>query len=118
MEALTPNRTLLLCAALVASSTAAFPWIQGYGMVLAQFVVLGSWGIVAALASGRFADLHHSPIMVVALFLNLLLFMVPAGLSYWIMRHRWPRAFVATVSVWCIFYVSCLFFLFPATDGP
>ena len=119
MRALTPNRILLGCSALVALSTIAFPWIQGYGTILGQVVVLGAWGIVAALTSGRYADLHHGIVWTVALFLNVLLFSIPAGLFYAALRRRrWRRAFGPTVAVWCLLYLGCLFVLFAATIGP
>jgi hypothetical protein len=115
---LTPKRMLLLCAAVVALSTVALPWIQGYGTILFQVVVLVPWGIVAAITSGRYADLHHGPVWVLALCLNVLLFLIPTGLFYLATRRRWPRAFGAGVMIWCLFYLGCLFILFPATDGP
>jgi hypothetical protein len=118
VRTLTPSRILLACSALVALSTIAFPWIQGYGTILGQVVVLGAWGVVAALTSGRYADLHHGIVWTVALFLNVLIFSIPAGLFYAAMHRRLPRAFGLTVAVWCLLYLGCLFVLFRATIGP
>jgi hypothetical protein len=102
----------------VGLSTIGLPWIRGYGMVLSQMVVLAAWGIVAAASSGRYADLHHGPVWLTALFLNLVLFLIPAGIYFLITRHRWPRVSTVGIAILCVFYLSCLFFLFPATDGP
>jgi hypothetical protein len=115
---LKPRAALVLCLCAVGLSTVAFPWIRGYGMLLSQLVVLGAWGLVAALSSGRFADLHHGPVWLAALFLNLALFLIPAGMFWLTTRRRWPRAATVGIIIFCCFYLSCLFFLFPATDGP
>jgi hypothetical protein len=95
----TPKRMRLLCAAVVALSTVAFPWIHGYGTILFQLVVLVPRGIVAAIISGRYADLHHNPVWALALCLNVLLFLIPAGLFYLTTWRRWPGAFGAGVMV-------------------
>jgi hypothetical protein len=115
---LKPRGALVLCLAAVGLSTIGLPWIRGYGMVLSQLVVLGAWGLVAAASSGRYADLHHGPVWLAALFLNLVLFLIPAGIFFLTTRRRWPLVSAAGIAIFCAFYLSCLFFLFPATDGP
>ena len=117
-ETRTPGRILWLCLAGVALSTVVLPWIRGYGTILYQLVVLGAWGIVAAITSGRYADLHHAPVWVVAFSINVFCFLVPTSLFYLATRRRWPRASSVGIAVWCVFYLGCLFVLFPATDGP
>jgi hypothetical protein len=112
------RRILFGCAAVVAASTAVLPWIGGYGTHLFQLVVLDAWAIVAALTSDRYADLHHGPMWMLALLINVFLFVVPAGLFFLAAHRRWPRASAIGVAIWCVFYLRCLFVLFPATDGP
>jgi len=94
------------------------PWITGYGTVLFQVVVLGAWGIVAAVTSTTFADQHHGPMWFVALILNVTLFLLPALAIFYLSRNRWPRLGAVGLSVWAAFYLLALFVLFPATDGP
>jgi hypothetical protein len=111
-------QVLLLCGAVVAVSTLLLPWVRGYGTIQYQMVVLGAWGVVAAITSGRFADLHHGPVWAVALLINVLCFLLPAGLFFLAARRRWPGAVGVGIGLWCVFYLACLFILFPATDGP
>ena len=113
-----PNRALLLGAIAVAASTAVLPSIGGYGTVLFQAVVLGAWGILAAVTSGQYADLHHGPLWVIAFLLNVILFLVPAALLWLVTRRRWPMVCAALLIAWCAFYLLSLFLFFPATDGP
>ena len=113
-----PNRALLLGAVAVAASTAVLPSIGGYGTILFQVVVLGAWGILAAISSGQFADLHHGPLWAIALLLNLVLFLVPATSLWVVTRRKWPIACAALLIAWCMFYLLSLFLFFPATDGP
>lgn len=113
-----PDRALLLGAVAVAASTALLPSIGGYGTTLFQVVVLGAWGILAAVTSGQYADVHHGPVWAIALLLNLVLFVVPAVLLWLVSRRRWPVACAALLIAWCLFYLLSLFLLFPATDGP
>jgi hypothetical protein len=112
------NRILFICTLVVAASTLILPSVGGYGTVLYQIVVLGAWGILAAMTSGRYADFHHGRMFTIALVLNLLIFLVPAGLLWLFTRRRWSTQGAVAIAVWCAFYLSCLFFLFPATDGP
>ncbi len=115
---LLPERILLLTAGAVGASTALLPSVTGYGTILSQTVVLGAWGIVAALTSGKFADLHHGPVWSVAFILNLILFFVPALIVWIVLRKRSPKVCSSVILVWFVFYLASLFFLFPATDGP
>jgi hypothetical protein len=113
-----PNRTLLASLVAVAASTAAFPWIRGYGTDLFQIVALGAAALVARVTSDAYADQHLAPVLAVALVLNLVLFGLPATLIWGVTRVRWKRFCVYALLSWCAFYVASLFLLFPATDGP
>jgi hypothetical protein len=112
---------LLVTTGAVGASTAILPilpTIGGNGTILFQVVVLGAWGIIASLTSGEYADLNHGPVWLVALLLNLLLFLVPALVIWLITRNHWPLTSTISLAVWCLFYLSALFVLFPATDWP
>lgn len=112
------DRIFVICAAIVALSTAVLPEVRGYGTVLFQFVVLGAWSIIARLSSGAFADTHHGFLWLVALILNVLGFSI-VGVPIWtLLRTRSPKLAAYLVICWVFFYVGMLFFLFPATDGP
>lgn len=114
----TPKTALFSTTALVGLSTVLLPSVTGYGTVLCQIVVLNAWSIVARITSGKFADQHHAPVWVVAFFLNLTLYLVPAT-GIWIgLRKDKSLLCMISISGWCLFYLSCLFVLFPATDGP
>jgi len=113
-----PGRALAAGIAGVAASTAALPTVTGYGTVLCQSVVLTAWGLVAAVASGRYADLHHGPVWFVALLLNVGVFSVPALAIFFLARRRWPKVSSIGLLAWTAFYLLSLFVLFPATDGP
>jgi|SRR5271165_640561 len=112
------NRTLLVCTAIVAASTFVLPSVSGYGTALFQFVVLGAWGIVAGITSGPYADNHHPQVWTIALVLNVLAFLIPAGLLWLAARRKWPTQGAVAIAIWCILYIGCLFLFFPATDGP
>jgi len=103
---------------LVTASTAILSIITGYGTILSQFIVLGAWTILATATNGAFADQHHTYLWSVATTLNVILFTVPASTIYWLLRHRAPRVCVTVIAAWFLFYVVCLFFMLPATDGP
>jgi hypothetical protein len=113
-----PGRVLSAGTALVAASTVALPWITGYGTVLYLNVVLSAWGVVAAAASGKYADLHHGPVWFVAFLLNIGAFLVPGLAIFYSTRRRWPRLSAIGLLAWTAFYLMSLFVLFPATDGP
>ncbi len=115
---LSPNIALLSTAGTVGASTLILPTVCGYGTTLFQIVVLGAWSIVASLTSGAYADLHKGPVWVVSFVLNILLFLVPALMVWVVSRKRWPMICTWFLITWCLFYLSSLFFLFPATDGP
>jgi hypothetical protein len=109
---------LLVTSGAVGASTAFLPAVGGYGTVLFQLVALNAWGIVAALTSQAYADRSPGSIWLVALFLNVVLFLVPAIAMWLITRKRWPKAGNVMLMVWCVLYLAALFVLFPATDGP
>jgi hypothetical protein len=115
---LLPQRVLLLTAGAVGVSTAFLPSVTGYGTILFQAVVLGAWGIVASLTSGKCADLHHGSVWSVAFILNLILFLIPALIVWLVLRKSSPKTCSIVMLVWFVFYMASLFFLFPATDGP
>jgi len=112
-----PKSTLLLTAGAVGASTVFLPSVTGYGTVPFQTVVLGARGIVAALTSGEYADLHHGSVWAMAFILNLILFLVPALIIWIVFRKRSPKACSSVILVWFVFYMASMFF-FPATDGP
>ena len=112
------TRTLIGCLVVVALSAAAFPYVTGYGMQLFQVVVLGAWALVAAATSGAFADQHHFVVWPLATVLNVILFSLLSLPAYFILRRRAPKFLSLFLISWLIFYVCCLFVLFPATDGP
>jgi hypothetical protein len=113
-----PRHALLVGITLAALATVGMPFIAGYGTILAQVVGLNAWAIVASLSSEAYADQNHLFLWPIAAALNILLFLIVAAPAYFLLRRRAPRFFVAFVTVWLLFYVSCLFVLFPATDGP
>ena len=113
-----PDAVLVASAGFVGATTALLPFVTGYGTVLFQTVVLSAWGLVAWGLSSEYADRHHLPVWLVALGLNLLLFLIP-GVAIWLIaRRRWPRLCVGLVLSWLVFYLALLLVLFPATDGP
>jgi hypothetical protein len=116
--ALSPGSALLATAGAVGFSTAFFPVVSGYGTVLYQVVGLSGWAILAALTSDLYADTHDIPLTLAALIVNVLLFLIPGTVIWFLLRRHWPRACVAILLVWCAFYLASLFILFPATDGP
>jgi hypothetical protein len=113
-----PTRTLFVCLVLVALSTVAFPYITGYGMQLFQAVALSAWALVAIATSETFADQHHFIVWPLAGVLNIVMFSVVALPLYFVLRRRIPIATSLVLAAWLLFYVGCLFVLFPATDGP
>lgn len=114
----TTLRLLLATMVLVAASTIFLPKVSGFGTILYQLVVLGAWQIVAIASSGTFVDQNHSVLWVVALILNVLLFLTPVVVAGPIAINRWPRVFQVCLVLWTGFYICALFFLFPATTGP
>ena len=114
----TPDKIFLTSAATVALTTATLPYVTGYGTVLDQLVVLGALSLVAHFSSGPFAEHHHSVVWPVALALNLIAFLSIAIPLWAIFRKRAPRVASLATICWLLFYVSMLYFLFPATNGP
>jgi hypothetical protein len=114
----TPKVLLLGSTVVVGATSALLPSVSGCGTILFQMVVLGAWGIVARISSGAFADAHHGPVWIVALLLNLGLFLVLALPVYLLTRRKAAGLGAVALVAWLAFYIACLFFLFPATDGP
>lgn len=113
-----PAWALGIGTALVAASTAGLPLVRGYGTELFQIVALTAWALVAAIASGAYADTHHGAVWTCAIATNAAAFLSVALPFYYISRRRWPRAATAALLVWTVVYLMCLFVMFPATDGP
>ena len=110
---------VLICSGMVVgTATAMFPQVTGYGTILFQLVVFSAWRIVALLSSDRFADLHHGVLFSVAFLINLAAFFLVAAPIWALCRNRASRFGSVLLLSWLLFYVACLFFLFPATDGP
>jgi hypothetical protein len=114
----TVDRVFLTSGAVVALTTAGFPYVTGYGTNLFQLVVLGAWSLIARLSSGMFADQHHGILYLLALLLNLVGFSLPAIPVWLLSRNRTPKLGSFVIVGWTLFYATMLFFLFPATDGP
>jgi hypothetical protein len=115
---LSPTRNLLASIGVVAASTAALPWVTGYGTDLYQIVVLGAVTTVAGLTSNAYVDRHHEALWAVALLLNVAYFAVPAMLVWALTRVQWHPASAYLLLSWCALYLASLFLFFPATDGP
>jgi hypothetical protein len=108
---LRPGMILFGAIFLVGLSTAAFPFID-VGTTLFQIVVIYGFGLAQSVTSSDYADTHHALVWCCALVPNLAFFLIPAG-GIWLAtndRRRWCAA--ATLG-WCIFYLACLFWLFP-----
>jgi hypothetical protein len=112
------DKAFLAACIVVAGSTAALPFVRGYGTGLFQLVVLGAWAIIAKLSSGTFADQHHGLLWVVAFFVNMLCFCLVAVPLWLVARKRLPKLAKIIIICWTVFYLAMLFILFPATDGP
>jgi len=94
------------------------PYLTGYGTVLSQIVGLGAWGLLASVTSGMFADQNHQILWPIVATLNVFLFSLLAGPVYFVFRRRAPSFTLWFLALWLVFYLCCLFVLFPATDGP
>ncbi len=114
----TPKQLLIGTTGAVAAATGFLPTVSGYGTVLYQAVVLGSWGLVARSVSSGFADQHDGVVWAVATLLNGLVFFIPAWILYAVTWRRRPRLGAGLLMAWCLFYLASLFYLFPALDGP
>ncbi len=113
-----PDKMLLTAAAIVTLTTATLPYLGGYGTILYQVIVLGAWSIVAHFSSGLFADRHQSALWAVTFVLNMVVFLAIAIPMWAVFRNRAPRVASVATLCWLLFYVSMLYFLFPATSGP
>jgi hypothetical protein len=113
-----PTRVLLVCLALVVARTFALPYVTGYGTQLFQVVALGAWSIIAKAISGTFANQHDLVVWSLSGALNIVGFSVPSLPTYILFHSRAPIHTSVVLIAWLIFYLGCLFILFPATDGP
>jgi hypothetical protein len=114
----TTDMVLICSGMVVGTATVIFPQVTGYGTILFQLVVFSAWRIVALLSSDRFADLHHGVLFSVAFLINLAAFFLVAAPIWAFCRNRASRFGSVLLFSWLLFYLACLFFLFPATDGP
>lgn len=112
------DKVLFASSVLVAGSTAALPYVGGYGTRLFQLVVIGAWLIIERFSSGLFADQHHGLLWTVAFFLNMILFAIVAVPLWLLTRRQLPKLSPFLIMCWTVFYLAMLFILFPATDGP
>ena len=103
--------------ALVAASTAALPYVRGYGTTLFQFVALGAAAIVESMASSS-GDGHLTAVWLVALLVNLASYLIPLVLLHLFKKRASASLRVGVIFVWTVFYLAALFVLFPARDGP
>jgi hypothetical protein len=118
MPSLSLRTTTLTVLGLAAASTLLLPLVHGYGTNLFQIVGLGAFALVDHLTSPGFADGHRAIAWIVMILLNVGLFSLPI-VPIWFFCHRRAQAIGSVVTaLWFVFYVACLFFLFPATDGP
>jgi hypothetical protein len=115
---LTPSTVLLACACAVALATPVLFHVHGYGTILLQLVVLGAWGLLAAVSSGAYADHHYWLVMALAVVVNVVLFSVPAVAIVAATARRSPAIAKWAIAAFFAFYLLSLFILFPATDGP
>jgi hypothetical protein len=113
-----PTKVLLATAGVVGASTFVLPLVGGYGTTLFQVVTLGALSLVTAMTSDMYADTHGQVVWSVVFLLNMLLFAMPAGLIWLRSRKRWPDGSSIAILTWSVFYLACLFWFFPATDGP
>jgi hypothetical protein len=102
----------------IAVSSALLPLVTGYGTWLFQLLVFRSWHIVAYVNSGMYGNSHPAAVFVVAGIANVALFLLPAFPIHIIGRNRCPVLSTIAIFGLALFQISCLFVLFPATDGP
>lgn len=114
-----PKGTFLAAlTGLIVALTAITFRATGYGTLLSQTILLGSWGLVARLVSPQFADRYDSVVWLVTAVVNGLLFSLPAGIIYHLTRQKLRRFRMPLLIGWTFAYLGLLFWLFPATDGP
>ena len=112
------SRTLLAATFLVAVASTLLPLVGGYGTVLYQNVVLRGWDIAEIVTSNKFAYGHRAFSWSVAALLSVLVFLLPAVAVLLVSRRKWQTVGAVAVATWCVIYIACLYFVFPATDGP
>jgi hypothetical protein len=112
------KRTFIKAVFMVFLATLTLPHISGYGTILYQFLIFRSWGMVKSYTSASFADQHSLIVWLLVGSLTLALFLIPAGIIVLFSRRFFSAYDRAFLMVWTFFFIACLFFLFPATDGP
>ena len=108
-----PRRMLIACLIGVALSTDLLPFVRGCGTQLYLCIVLFSWYVSAEYANGSILVYYLGRIAI-----NVFLFLFPALPLYFILRRHAPIFVSRTLAAWLLFYLGCLFILFPATDCP
>ena len=104
--------------ALVAASTAALPFVRGYGTTLFQFVWFSAAAIIEAATSNPSMTDRQPTLWLIALVINLTTYLAPLVLAHLCMKRASVGVRVGAIFVWTAFYLAALFILFPATDGP
>ena len=112
------DKVFFVSSLTVAGSTAGLWLVTGYGTWFLQLVVFGAYALIARLSSNMFAEHHHGTWLAVTFLLNMVSFSV-VGVPLWMVaRKHFPKSGTLLLICWTAFYVSMLFILFPATDGP
>ena len=115
---ITPRIAFAGAATAIGLSAGAFPFVHIHPTVLALFVALCGWGVVAFLKSSQFADAHFSIVWTVAVVLHVIAFSIPAAAIWLGLRNRNSRWCSALIGIWCLCYVVLLLVLFPAGISP
>jgi hypothetical protein len=112
------DKVFFVSSLTVAGSTAGLALVTGYGTRFSQLVIFGAYVLIARLSSSMFAEHHHGTWWTVIFLLNMVSFSV-VGVPLWMVaRKRFPKSGPSLLVCWTLFYVSMLFILFPATNGP
>jgi hypothetical protein len=110
-----PTKALLAGTIVVGCAPLAL-WHLEIATHLAYIVMFGAAGILARLSSEQFVDTHHGWLFTGMAILNLALFLIVAVPIWASVRRRNPKLASTLIACWSVFYLACLFFLFPA--GP
>jgi hypothetical protein len=97
---------------------AIVPFLSGYGTTFAQAIGLLAWGAVTLATSAAYPESHLAAVWSAAFALNLLCFLIPAGLVWFLLRTRWPLTCAVSFACLGALQLLFLFVLFPASIGP
>lgn len=112
------SRALGYGTAVAAVSSVFLAVLGGYGTIHRQFVTLYGWSIAQAVSPAENAEPPLVLTMLFAGLLNVLVFLVPALIIWFVCRDKWPKVGRNLIVAWCVLFLATLFFLFPASDGP